>query len=206
MRFLLLAIPLIVAGCVTPPVDEAAAPNAATASEALAIEPVVLDWKGHVSLSELGMFMHRRPTEDVFWPIHQEGFLLDVQELPQAMEVAVEWTNLPDGARQMIMLHSHKAEGTNAYVEHVTEFDEAAPKCLRVPAADLAAGHWQVMIHQDGATNADFTLKVITVGGKAVVDDSDLHGHKPEDGAFEVEEHEIEPCQLYQPAEAAAGR
>lgn len=202
MRLVLLASALVLAGCVTPPaaVSDPAPQTTDAAPEAPV--PTVLEWTGHISVSEIGLFMHTRPTEDVFWPIHQEGFLLDVQELPQVMEVALEWASVPDGARHMIMLHSHKAEGTNAYVEHITEFDDTAPKCLRVPTEDLATGHWQIMIHQDGATNSDYTLKVLTVGGKAVVDDSELHGHKREDGAFEVEEHEIEPCTLYAPPAA----
>jgi hypothetical protein len=127
----------------------------------------------------------------VLWPVFQEGILFSVDALPQAMEVTLEWTG---GGDFMIMLHSHKGHGTNEYVEHITEMDDVNPKCLRVPAADLVEGVWQVMVHSSGAQDADFTLTTALYGGEGHIVEDDRHGHWLQDGGFEVDEHEIEAC------------
>lgn len=196
MRLLLVPLVLLVAGCVETPEPQ---PTPAAGEKLGTVEvpqPTVLEWEGAIAVSEFGALMHGRPSEDVLWPVQQEGFILDVAALPEVMEVALEW-DAPEGSEFMIMLHSHKAEGTNAYKEHITEMDAQNPKCLRVPTADLVEGHWQVMIHQQGADGATFALKVVTVGGSVAATD-ERHGHWFQDGAFEVEEREIEPCSIFE--------
>ena len=200
MRAVLLTLALLSAGCVAgpEPIDEAAATDAAAGASASDAELSVFDWTGHVIASEIEGPTHQRPSEDVLWPVFQEGIMFHVQEIPEAMEVSLDWT----GAGEfMIMLHSHKAEGTNTYVEHITELDDVNPKCLRVPAVDITEGHWQVMVHSNGAQDVDFNLHVALLGGAGAIDLEERHGHWPQDGAFEVEEHEIEPCSLL-PADA----
>lgn len=186
---------VIAAGCVAlpeAPVDAASVKDAAATAETWP-EPEVFDWSGHVVVSEVEGYTHFRPYEDVLWPVWQEGVLFHVEEIPQAMEVSLDWTG--EGSF-MIMLHSHKAGGTNTYVEHITEMDDQNPKCLRVPTADLAEGHWQVMIHSEGARNTDFTLHVALAGGKGALDLEERHGHRAEDGEFDIDKHEIEPCSM----------
>lgn len=203
MRGLLLlaALPLVLAGCVDAPGGDAsaAAHDAAATAAVPPGEPQTFEWSGHVVDSRVEGPTHMRPTEDVLWPVFQEGILFDVQEAPQVMQVSLEWTG---GGEFMIMLHSHKAHGTNEYVEHVTPLDGENPKCLQVPAADLTEGVWQVMVHSRGATNVDFTLKVAMLGGAGAIVEDDRHGHWLQDGGFEVEEREPEPCA---PLGAAAG-
>ena len=157
--------------------------------------PTVFDWSGHVIASDVETPTHFRPTEDYLWPVFQEGILFSVDELPDAMEVSLEWS---DASWFQIMLHSHKDHGTNVYVEHVTELDDENPKCLRVPSADLAAGTWQVMVHSYGARQTDFTLHIGLLGGAGHIIQDDRHGHWVQDGLPEEERHEIEPCQLLQ--------
>ena len=202
MRALAVLLPLafLAAGCVSPPaeVDAASATDAAATALPPAGEVTVYDWKGHVIASEIEGPTHIRPTEDVMWPVMQEGILFHIEEIPKAMEVSLDWTG---PGEFMIMLHSHKAGGTNAYVEHITELDATNPKCLRVPTADLTDGHWQVMVHSDGARNTDFALHVALTGGAGAIVDDDRHGHWPQDGSFEVDEHEIEPCSGWPAAE-----
>lgn len=194
MRLVLSAsIVLLFAGCVNAPADapvEAASTEATTWSDLP--EPQLFEWSGHVIASELEGPTHSRPTEDAMWPLFQEGILFHVDEIPQAMEVALEWSG---EGEFMIMLHSHKADGTNTYVEHITELDAENPKCLRVPTEDLADGHWQVMVHSEGAKQTEFTLGVRLFGGAGAIVEDDRHGHWPQDGSFEVDEHEILPCE-----------
>ncbi|MGQ0534704.1 MAG: hypothetical protein ACT4PT_01380 [Methanobacteriota archaeon] len=174
---------------------------AAAPSPAVEVKPAILEWTGHVITSELEFLMHIRPTEDVLWPLQQEGILVDIPDGVSALEVALEWTG---PGEFMIMLHSHKAEGSNDYVEHITELDAANPKCIRVPAIDVVPGKWQVMVHSQGADQTDFTLRVLTVGGAATVVEDDRHGHWLQDGGFEVDEHPIEACSLWAPPPTAA--
>jgi len=186
-------VALAFAGCLAP---EEAPVEAASTSAAPAVDlpaPETLEWSGHVLSSELDGPSHFRPTEDAIWSIQQEGVLVNFAPVPQALEVALEWTG---GGELMIMLHSHKEHGTNVYVEHITEMDDVNPKCLRVPTEDLTEGEWQVMIHSNKARDVDFTLKVATVGSTPTLVTDDRHGHWPQDGTFEVDKHEIEPCQL----------
>ena len=145
--------------------------------------------------------MHYRPTEDALWPVAQEGILFSVDSLPQAMEVALDW----EGSGEfMIMLHSHKAHGSNVYIEHVTGMDWENPKCIRVPTADLMEGPWQVMVHTKNAMQVDFTLHIGLLGGNGHIIEDDRHGHWHQDGTVEPEPHDIEPCQMIQtPAENA---
>ena len=199
MRLSMLLAAVLFAGCLSPgsAVEEASAGDASAAAEAWP-EPQVFDWSGHVVASELEGFTHWRPYEDVLWPVFQEGVLFHVEELPQAMEVSLDWTG---GGSFLIMLHSHKADGTNTYVEHITALDEQNPKCIRVPTADLTEGHWQVMVHSQDARNVDFTLHVALAGGKGALDLEERHGHWPQDGFPPIDKHEIEACSMLLPAD-----
>jgi hypothetical protein len=193
---LLAVLTLATAGCLATP-EAVEEPALATLPGAAAVEdlgePFVLDWTGHILTGQFRGFAHGRITEDAMWPVQQEGFLLDLHEVPKAMEVSLDW----EGEGEfLIMLHSHKAEGTNTYVEHITDMSAEKPKCLRVPTEDLTEGHWQVMVHtgQD-TTNVDYTLTVTTWGVETSVVEDERHGHWPQDGGFEVDEHEILPCE-----------
>ena len=191
------ALLVALAGCLAAPQAEPAEeqpPGAVAPASADLGEPYVLTWTGQVLAGgPLGGFSHMRPYEDVVWPVQQVGFLLDLPEVPQAVEVELAWEG---GGQWLIMLHSHKADGTNTYVEHITEFSDQQPQCLRVPTEDLTAGHWQVMVHTDDEPrNAGFTLTVRTWGVEGSVVEDERHGHWLHDGAFDVDEHDILPCQ-----------
>lgn len=157
------------------------------------VEAEVLQLSGHIVSSAIDGPSHSRPTEDALWPVQQQGHLVNVAEGVTELEVALAWRGPGD---LMIMLHSHKAHGTNVYVEHVSAMDEANPKCIRVPLEDVLPGDWQVMVHSSGAESTDWEILVLTVGPRATLI-NDRHGHWPQDGAFEVDEHEVEACNLY---------
>ena len=198
MRALLLVsiLGLAAAGCVSPSATPESVAPAAASDAGAAIEPTVVEWTGKVVASEIDGPSHIQPTEQAIFLAQQEGFMLDIKEVPTFFEVALAWTG---DAKMMIMLHSHKEHGTNVYVEHITELDGANPKCLRVPTVDLTAGEWQVMVHSEGARNVPFKITVLT-GGPSEAMEGTYHGHWLQDGSFDVDEHEIEPCQAWAPA------
>lgn len=202
-RFLLslTLLSLAFAGCLGAPTESAGdvAP-AADAPATNATAPVVHEWSGYVIDSMIEGPTHMRPSEDVMWSQMQEGMLFNIEEVPQAFEVALSW----DGPGEfMIMLHSHKEHGSNAYVEHISALDGENPKCIRVPTEDLTAGVWQIMVHSENARDTTFTLNPILLGGKGAWVEDDRHGHWLQDGMFEVEEHEVETCSMFTPEPAA---
>lgn len=192
MRLVVLtAFALFAAGCATPAsdIDSAAAPTAPAGAPVS--EPQVTEWSGFIVDSEIEGPTHMRPTEDVLWPVFQEGILFSIDEAPQALEVSLSWEG---PGELMIMLHSHKEHGTNAYIEHISEMDDVNPKCIRVPTEDITEGVWQVMVHSNGARQTTFTLGIALTGGAGHIVEDDRHGHWLQDGGFEVDEHEILPC------------
>jgi len=187
----LVTLALLAAGCVIAPEAETAATESPAEASVALPEPTMHEWSGFIVDSELEGPTHMRPTEDAMWPLFQEGILFSIDELPQALEVTLSW----DGPGElMIMLHSHKEHGTNAYVEHITKMDDVNPKCLRVPTEDITEGAWQVMIHSSGAQQTEFTLGIALTGGAGHIVEDDRHGHWLQDGDFEVDVHEILPC------------
>lgn len=195
---LLVACTAALAGCVAPPASESLDAASAPGEAAAPVAFETLEWSGHVMTSEGEMFTHIRPTEDALWGVEQEGILAEVPEGVTDLEVALHW----DGPGEfMIMLHSHKGDG--GYVEHITELDDVNPKCLRVPAEDVTAGHWQVMVHSQGAQMTDYTLYTVTVGGAATFVEDERHGHMFTEivTGNDIEEHEIEPCSMWVPTE-----
>lgn len=177
--------------------------GASSSPEAAEATPTVFNWTGRVLDTDSEDYTHVRPTEDALWPVSKSGILFSVDKLPQTMEVSLDWK----GSGQFkIMLHSHKAHGTNVYVEHVTKMDRENPKCLRVPAKDLAEGVWQVMVHSNRTMQTDFTLHIGLLGGAGHIIEDERHGHWVQDGDFKVDLHDIEPCRLLQaPVDNATG-
>jgi len=195
MRFVLFAaLAVLVAGC-TAPAQQGLAPAFTMEPSAPAPERFDLSFDGNILNADLEDLSHMRPVEDALWAVQKVGFMLALDEVPAGMEVAMDWHG--DGS-SMIMLHSHKAHGTNTYVEHVSAMDPQASKCIRVPVEDLASGDWQVMVHADGGGAATFTLRVATWGTQGAVME-DRHGHWPQDGQFQVDPHDVLPCEALAP-------
>lgn len=201
-RPLLLLVPAIVAaaGCL-----EADAPSAG--DEAGADAPTAggqreaqrLEWKGHVVFGVLDAFAHDQPTEEPIFGVQQAGFNVHLEEMPEAIEVRVDWT-APPGAPAGFRMHPHflvgdDASGTTRYYGYFSPMYTTAPGCIRIPAADMAAGLWPMMIHPNPNTvQADFTLTVGVVGATPMLM-KDLHGHRA-DGNYVIEDHAEEECQF----------
>ena len=164
---LLLSLPLVAlafAGCLAS--DDPEPEPTAAAAEVVedAGDLLSVTWTGHIFDSRIERWGHVRPTEDLTWSLGQSGFLFEVETLPRLMQVVLDWTGDTD-AELMIMLHSHKPDGTNTYVEHVTEMSAENPQCLQVPTEDLTTGTWQVMIHSRNAQDVDYRLTIQLLDG-----------------------------------------
>lgn len=180
-------------GCIRAPAEPLAQNDvtAAPAADAPLAEPQVLSWDGHITASPFGALAHSRDTEAAAFPVQTEGFVLDVTEVPQSMEVGLDW---PGPGTAMVMVSTPHVDGKG--VEYFTGMAEAGAQCLAIPAEGLMTGAWSVMIHTDGAVNADYTFTVTTVGGAAAILAGEPHSSAE---AAETTEGEALPC-----AEAAA--
>lgn len=194
---------LLVAGCID--ASGAVEPAARPEPTADTVAPVgQVDWTGHVLASETDALMHTAPTEGLLWPYEQAGVIVEIPEGVTAIEVAVAWEG--DGSFG-IHLHSHNNDGE--YVGHRSTSEQWSqdPHCIRVPAADVAAGHWMVMIHSRSARQADFTMSVLTQSVTPSLVEDERHGH---DRVAEFlsgedrEEHESEACTMWKAGETHA--
>ncbi len=186
---------LLLGGCIDAPNASVPGPTDADASDLAAPFVGSVDWNGHILVSETDALMHTSPTEGVLWPYEQAGTIVEIPEGVTAIEVAVAWEG---PGRFRIHLHSYSHDG--AYVGHQStpEQQPQNPHCLRVPAENVAPGHWMVMIHSVDAVQTDFTMTVTTETVTATLVD-ERHGH---DRANDLtgparEEHESDECQLW---------
>lgn len=89
---LLAACVVAFAGCLAPTdaaVEDASVPVAEAATTTPT--PDVLEWSGHVMTSTGEFLTHQRPSEDVLWPVEQEGILAEIPEGVTDLEVALHW-------------------------------------------------------------------------------------------------------------------
>lgn len=171
--------------------------EAAADDGAAPVEPHLIEWHGHIVHSRLDFLAHTKDPETVLFPLQQAGFLVEVHDVPEAIEVMVSW-NGDAGFR----LHPHyKAEddpglgGDTLYYGYLSDMFDQSPGCIRVPAEDMAAGVWPMMIHpRDGTMGVDYTITVGIVGAEGHVMD-ERHGHRS-DGEAPVVDHGVEPCEL----------
>lgn len=173
----------------SPTTDVPAAP------EPEAAVPHIIEWNGHITHSALDMFAHMKDPEKIVWPVQQAGFLVEIDEMPEAIEVMVSWEG-----NAGFYLHPHyTAEsdpaigGDTLYYGYFSELFTSSPGCIRIPQADMAAGEWPMMIHpQRGTMDVDYTITVGILGAEGKVP-PDMHGHRT-DGDSPVEDHGIEEC------------
>jgi len=193
LGILLVSIALL-AGCTTPPAtpNEAAAIDTSSVSES--VEPFLLKLEGNVIVGVLDRRNHDQPGEQVIFPVQKAGWNIQIDEVPQAIEVRVDWEG--DGA---FTLHPHWYKGeeggrTKYYGYHSQQFTSGTG-CIRLPEADMTTGVWPMMIHPGMQTmNAEFTITVGIIGADASVR-PELHGHRA-DGKYDIEEHKVGECQF----------
>lgn len=172
-----------------------------------ALEVYELEWQGHVVLGPVDWFMHMQPTEPLLYDIQPAGFSMGIDDVPQAIEVRLEWEGA--GAFHLhphyVVEHDADTGGDTHYYGYWSDRLTESPACIRIPDADMAAGQWQMMIHPADNTmrDVDFTITVGVLGAEGRVL-PEMHGHRA-DGDSHLEDHGWEPCQFMletEPSEA----
>lgn len=175
-------------GCIRAPAEALEpAPAETIAPPAALPEPVVATWTGRITASQLGMLAHDRQTEPLVADVQREGFVFEVTEPPLDFRVDLAW---PGGDGMMLIMVSTPHVGGKGQ-EYFTEMSSEAAQCLRIPAADIVPGKWQVMAHSSGVVATDFTFSVTTVGGAAAILEGEPHSSAE---AAETTEAEALPC------------
>lgn len=192
---ILLVLVALLAGCAAPAAP--ASDDASIEAESVmpAVEPFLLELKGHTVTGVIDQPNHAQPFETVIFNVQQAGWNVKIDEVPQAIEVRVDWKG--EGA---FTLHPHFYKGDDAsgqtiyYGYHSQQFTTGTG-CIRLTDADMAAGVWPMMVHPSAETqNMPFTITVGILGAEGVLMD-DLHGHRA-DMNFDIQEHEIGECQF----------
>lgn len=202
----LLAFATVLAGCLgagVPNAPEALAPAATTMPEGLVPVEHVFEG-GWVAGGAFEATAHFQPSESITEPLWKAGFILDVTEAPQDLQIRLDWTAAP-GTSMLLMAHAphgdHRAE-EKGWSEYTTEFSDASPLCIRIPSEDLLEGYWYVMIHSRTSANVDFTITATTLGGTAEILDGP-HGHDSNADEFvNIVETETGPKRNWLPCEA----
>lgn len=193
MRSVLLLISaaaLLLAGCVTP-AAETVEPAAAELA-APAIEPLVQLFEGHITASALGRLAHEDArTEMMFADLQREGFLLEIGEVPQLLQIDLEWTSTSPTASMFSMVNIPTTTHGEV-LDVLSERSATGAVCMRVPLDEVATGMISVMAHSIDAANVDYVIRVTSVGGAVT-----LHADR---GHMEVEreagdEREALPCE-----------
>ncbi|HEV8360373.1 MAG TPA: hypothetical protein VGR28_07975 [Candidatus Thermoplasmatota archaeon] len=180
-----LALVPVVAGCLAPaaPLESTAPAAASLPTDALA--PVELTWEGYMvagAASEIPA--HFSATETAVAPLWKSGFNLMVEEVPQVVEIMVDWT-AASPTQLMFMAHVPHDEATPRdwweyeYPSgHMTAplWPAEGPLCMRIPSDEVAPGHWHIMSHSRYGADIRVTFTITTVGGVVSIPDGE-HGH-----------------------------
>jgi hypothetical protein len=182
------------AGCAAPAAPTDVGSDQDQAIEASSAEPFLLRLEGNVVVGALDIQNHDQPAEQVIFPFQKAGWNIQIDEVPQAIEVRVDWEG--DG---VFHLHPHWYKGeeggrTKYYGYFSQEFTDGTG-CIRIPEADLTTGVWPMMVHPGFQTvNTEFTITVGILGTDASVR-PELHGHRA-DGMYDIEDHKVGECQF----------
>lgn len=172
-----------VSGCISQ-----SQPLDAPASDALAtLKPVLATWDGRITASQLGMLAHNRDTEMQARDIQREGFVFEVTDVPQVMEVELAWQG---EGNLLSMVSSPSVDGKG--VEYFSDFATESPICIRIPTEGIMTGKWQVMAHSQETRDLDFTFTVKTIGGAGSILQGEPHSSAE---ATETTEGKSEPCE-----------
>lgn len=192
MRFVLvLAAAALMAGCVSvPSAEEDVAPQ--DAATVPAAEPVVQEFEGHMTASALAPLAHQNSDmEMMVADVQREGFLLEVAEVPDVLQIDLEWTALTPMAEMATMVNvPTSTDGT--VLDFFSEWSGSGSVCIRIPVEDIQVGPLSVMAHSRNAADVDYVIRVTTIGG-----DVTLHADR---GHMEVEREDGEardalPCE-----------
>lgn len=168
------------AGCVdpmpVPPGTSTSMTNDET-TELPVLLPTNVSWKGHLLVgAAYEAPAHFTPSENHVGSVWSAGFILDVTEMPTAMEVALDWTGL--SGQLELMVHApanHSSHDT--WTEYATPMSDDRHQCLRIAEKDLKVGHWYLMAHSTYGAAIDLTITATLWEGSAAIV-SGAHGHE----------------------------
>lgn len=175
---------LLLAGCLG---AEDVRVTSAGSTDPQASEPPLdastFEWTGHIRVGALYEApAHFQPSERYVTPLWKAGFVLDVVEPPERLEVRLDWTSTGP-SELMLMIHApHHAsrDGERGWSEYTNPPDDGwaaeGPLCMQVPPADLVAGPWYPMAHAKYGADIQLDVTVATVGGEVSIPDA-YHGH-----------------------------
>lgn len=194
----LTALFVTAAGCLAPGVaessTEAVAPGAAPPSDPTptpqvgapepgpappATAPDVATWEGHILVGALLEFpAHLTATAGVVDPIWRSGVTLDLNEIPQDVQLSLDWNGT--GLVEIMMYPPNSMNASDQLPSYESGYTSVHHSCMRVPPEDLMAGHWDVMVHSYYGAQIAFRLTATTRGGNVTF----LSGpHAPPRGA-----------------------
>ncbi len=191
---ILLVLAALLAGCTAPAAP--ASEDAAIEAESIGAtaEPFLLELKGNVIVGPLDYQNHDQPGEQFIFPYQKAGWNVQIDEVPQAIEVRVDWEGDGEFALHPHWLKGDEAGRTKYYGYHSEQFTSGTG-CIRLPDEDMTTGVWPMMIHPGPQTvDIEFTITVGILGADASVR-PELHGHRA-DGMYDIEEHKPGECQF----------
>lgn len=188
-------------------------------------EPLRQVFEGHLLVgAAFELPAHFTPTDELVRPIWSTGFVVEITEAPEILEIRVDWTT-SGPTDLMLMAHGpHGAErpeekGWSEYTTHEASepvFATVGPLCMRIPAADVeqdlvsAAEHgshpyWYPMVHSHVGADVDLTFTVTSVGGAVAIPDA-VHGHDTSAEEFvNIVETGHGPLRAWEPCELDLG-
>lgn len=206
---------ILVSGCVD---DVAVPPAHAQEPSSLLVDNVErVTWTGHLLVGAgRELPAHLMPFEQYVAPVWRTGFVVEILEAPDILEVRLDWTSA--GPIQiMMMTHApHGAErpeepGWSEYStqDGTLDYASASPLCMRLPAKDLAEDlahvkehggqpHWYPMAHSLVGLDVGLRFTVSSVGGTLQIPDT-FHGHTTNAEALQdVVETTLGPHRAYE--------
>lgn len=188
---LLILSSLLLAGCVTPAVEDPPVDAAGTPITDV-VTPVVQEFLGRMTASPLGPLAHQNADlELMIADVQREGFLLEIVTVPQILQLDLEWTS-PSPAASMILMVNIPTSTDGKVVDVFSERSDTGALCMRLNPADLAAGPVSVMAHSSNAVALDYVVRITNIDGEVL-----LHadrGHMEVERA-DAEERDALPCE-----------
>lgn len=187
--------------------EPADATPAAAADASTAREETIFTWDGYAKAGGANeVLAHLSDTEALVEPVWRTGFNLQVEEVPESVEIRVDWSS---GTPSEVMFMAHvpyDAARPHEWIEFETHHQQDArwategPLCMRIPTAEVAPGPWHVMAHSRYGLDIAIAFTITMIGGAASIPEG-THGHAAtiEEGmtlanAIRDGPHEWEPC------------
>jgi hypothetical protein len=123
----------------------------------------VANWTGFMKIGAADEApSHVQETNAATSGIWSPSFHYGVQQVPQALEIRLDWTAAAGQIEFMVVLPGN---GTNDEAMVETGFADHGPLCARLPTDHLVPGTYSVMAHSQYAVDARLLFSVLSLGG-----------------------------------------